>query len=91
MKKKAGRVSNKNGDAFEIVVKTGGEFGTTVEVYDVKYPHCEFGQFVSDYALESFLKPAPGGLDLAGGVNRWTLDGPAMRHAQRLAVFAAAA
>ncbi len=88
MKIKAGRVVNENRDAFEIVIDNEHRYGVVVEVYDVRYPHTEFGQLASFYGVETFMEPCPGGLDLHGGVDGWELDGPAMEHAQRLVSFA---
>jgi hypothetical protein len=51
-----------------------------VEFYDARYPHTEFGQFVSSYYKETLLGEdgygdAEGGLCLDGGfANEWTVS-----------------
>ena len=50
-----------------------------VEFYDTRYPHTEFGQFVSRYYVETILNddgygPKDCGLILHGGVPEWTLS-----------------
>ena len=49
-----------------------------VEFYDARYPHTEFGQFVSRYYVETILGddgygPKDGGLSLDGGIPEWTV------------------
>ena len=50
-----------------------------VEFYDVRYPHTEFGQFVSRYYVSTILGedgyvPKNSGLNLHGGVPEWTVS-----------------
>ena len=50
-----------------------------VEFYDTRYPHTEFGQFVSRYYVEIILGTdrygrGTGGLCLDGGVPSWTVS-----------------
>jgi len=51
-----------------------------VEFYDARYPHTEFGQFVSRYNVETILGKdrwghAEGGLILDGGnANEWSVS-----------------
>lgn len=49
-----------------------------VEFYDARYPHTEFGQFVSRYCVSTLLSDAErlakSGLCLNGGVPDWVLD-----------------
>ena len=50
-----------------------------VEFYDARYPHTEFGQFVSRYYVETILGddgygPKDGGLSLYGGIPEWTVS-----------------
>lgn len=55
-----------------------------VEFYDTRYPHTEFGQFVSRYYIETILgNDGLGlgdrhGLDLCGYVDDWKIDARAM-------------
>jgi len=42
--------------------------------YDHLYGGSPHGQFVTDYLLNDFLAHGPYGLDLAGGVDAWTID-----------------
>jgi hypothetical protein len=50
-----------------------------VEFYDTRYPHTEFGQFVSRYYVRTLLEEhGPRGLDLMGYVPSWKIDGSAM-------------
>jgi hypothetical protein len=50
-----------------------------VEFYDARYPHTEFGQFVSRYYFETILGDdgyghKSGGLSLDGGIPEWTVS-----------------
>ena len=45
-----------------------------VEFYDNRYPHTQFGQFVSRYYVETILERDTGGLCLDGGVPDWTVS-----------------
>lgn len=47
-----------------------------VEFYDARYPHTEFGQFVSRYYVETILGDGnkKTGLNLDGGVPEWTVS-----------------
>jgi hypothetical protein len=50
-----------------------------VEFYDTRYPHTEFGQFISRYNIETLLAIEPnGGLNLYGGVPDWKIDAQTM-------------
>lgn len=78
-------------DKFNVRVVTKGEkYGLNfclthngdkplVEFYDARYPHTEFGQFVSRYYVSTILGTdgygsAEGGLSLDGGVPEWTVS-----------------
>jgi hypothetical protein len=78
-------------DKFNVrVVNKGDKYGLNfclthdgdkplVEFYDVRYPHTEFGQFVSRYYVETILSdkgngPKNSGLNLHGGVPEWTVS-----------------
>ena len=79
-------------DKFNVrVVNKGDKYGRDfclthdgdkplVEFYDVRYPHTEFGQFVSRYYVETILGEdgygrAEGGLCLDGGnANEWSVS-----------------
>jgi hypothetical protein len=50
-----------------------------VEFYDSRYPHCDYGQFVSRYYVSTILGTdgygrGEGGLILHGGVPAWTVS-----------------
>jgi len=50
-----------------------------VEFYDARYPHTQFGQFVSRYYVSTILGTdgygsAEGGLSLDGGIPEWTVS-----------------
>ncbi len=45
-----------------------------VEFYDARYPHTEFGQFVSRYCLSTMLERDDAGLCLDGGVPEWSIS-----------------
>lgn len=51
--------------------------GPFVEFYDSRYPHTQFGQFVSRYGVKTILEGRTG-LDLMGGEPSWKIDGAAM-------------
>ena len=72
------------GDGYGLI--TDGVYALTnksemalVEFYDARYPHTEFGQFVSRYWMDTLAEHTPGeGLNLDGGIPDWKVDGPAM-------------
>lgn len=45
-----------------------------VEFYDSRYPHTEFGQFVSCYYVSTILESDDRGLCLDGGVPDWSIS-----------------
>ena len=57
---------------------THGEDKPLVEFYDSRYPHTEYGQFVSRYYVCTLLETSEGhgnrGLCLDGGVPSWTVS-----------------
>jgi hypothetical protein len=78
-------------DKFNVrVVNKGEKYGLNfclthkqekplVEFYDARYPHTEFGQFVSRYYVETILGEdgygsKEGGLSLHGGIPEWTVS-----------------
>lgn len=48
-----------------------------VEFYDSRYPHTEYGQFVSRYYLDTIINHDEG-LSLDAGVTAWTVPADAM-------------
>jgi len=54
-----------------------------IEFYDARYPHTEFGQFVSRYYVET-LRGHTGGLILDGGIPAWTVSASGMEQVQNL-------
>lgn len=53
---------------------------TLIEFYDSRFPHCEYGQFVSRYYLTTLQKHGPEcGLDLHGGVGDWKIDAESLQ------------
>lgn len=83
-------ITSRTGVRFLVrIVKPGEAFGATgslvdldhtlVEFYDTRYPHTEFGQFISRYRVETLLQETrTGGLVLATGIPAWTVDSAAM-------------
>jgi hypothetical protein len=73
-------------DKFNVrVVRKGDRYGLSfclthdkdeplVEFYDARYPHTEFGQFVSRYHLSTILERDNAGLCLDGGVPEWSVS-----------------
>lgn len=73
-------------DKFNVrIVNTGDKYGRDfclthtkdeplVEFYDTRYPHTQFGQFVSRYYIDTLLERDTGGLCLDGGVPSWTVS-----------------
>ena len=50
-----------------------------VEFYDARYPHTQFGQFISRYYAETLTRHyGPGSIDL-GGSPDWTIDAAGMQ------------
>ena len=54
-----------------------------IEFYDARYPHTEFGQFVSRYYVKT-LRGHTGGLILDGGIPEWTVSSAGMEQVQNL-------
>jgi hypothetical protein len=51
-----------------------------LEFYDMKYPHTPYGQFVSRYYVQTlFESNSQFGINLDGGVPRWSLDATALK------------
>lgn len=79
------KFTNDDGVEFAVrVIYRGDKYGRdfkltydddkpTVEFYDTKYPHTQYGQFISRYNLSTLL-PLSSGIDLAGNVPRWKID-----------------
>ena len=78
-------------DKFNVrVVSRGDKYGLNfalthngimplVEFYDSRYPHTEFGQFVSRYYLDTIInRDDRFALSLDGGVTAWTVPVEAM-------------
>ena len=78
-------------DKFNVrVVSRGDKYGLNfalthngimplVEFYDSRYPHTEFGQFVSRYYLDTIInRDDRFGLSLDSGVTAWTVPAEAM-------------
>lgn len=50
-----------------------------IEFYDARYPHTEFGQFVSRYNQSTLMAKERGtGINLHGGVPQWQMDGKSL-------------
>jgi len=94
MKTQVATVTNsQTGIAFNVVVvPKGAVYGhedclthdkesPLVEFYDTRYPHTEYGQFVSRYYAKTLLPHRGGGLCLDGGIPNWSLDAAAMEEA----------
>jgi hypothetical protein len=50
-----------------------------VEFYDTRYPHTQYGQFVSRYYVDTILDGSDCGLCLDGGVPSWTVSAEDMK------------
>jgi len=78
---------NSNGVPFNSrIVKMGEKYGLDfclthdeneplVEFYDARYPHTEFGQFVSRYYYSTLSEDPGQGINLDGGIDDWFVDG----------------
>lgn len=70
------------GDEYGLDNKlTHDEDEPLVEFYDTRYPHTEFGQFISRYYRKTLLgsPSVEHGLDLHGGERAWVLSPKNMR------------
>ena len=88
-------VTNANGLSFAIVlVREGESYGRTgslvhdksdplVEIYDTRFPHTQYGQFVSRYYLSTLMEGHnPNvGLNMDGAIPNWSLDAAALNAA----------
>ena len=55
--------------------KTHNEQEPLIEFYDARYPHTEWGQFVTRYYQTSLTSKEKGyGLNLDGGIDEWSMD-----------------
>lgn len=54
-----------------------------IEFYDSRYPHTEFGQFVTRYYVKT-LRGHDGRLDLDSGIPEWTVSADGMAQVQQL-------
>lgn len=74
---------SRQGVAFTVTLREDAKYGRTVAFYDVRYPHTAFGQFVSEYCLETLWEGAErlavAGLCLHGGVPEWSVSPEGMR------------
>ena len=73
------RIVNKGDKYGRDFCLTHNEDKPLVEFYDARYPHTEFGQFVSRYYVETILGDdgygsKAGGLSLDGGIPEWTVS-----------------
>ena len=77
-------------DKFNVrIVNKGDKYGLNdclvndekpmVEFYDTRYPHTQYGQFVSRYYVETILDGSECGLCLDGGVPSWTVSAEDMK------------
>ena len=77
------------------IVKTGDKYGrdlcltnegdTLVEFYDAEYDFTQWGQFVSRYYMSTLVegrnRSEESGLNLDGGIEKWSLTGDQMKSA----------
>ena len=73
------RIVNKGDKYGRDFCLTHTEDKPLVEFYDARYPHTEFGQFVSRYYVETILGDdgygsKAGGLSLYGGISEWSVS-----------------
>lgn len=73
-------------DKFNVrIVRKGDHYGLDfclthskdeplVEFYDARYPHTEFGQFVTRYYVSTILERERNGLCLDGGIPEWSVS-----------------
>jgi hypothetical protein len=77
-------------DKFNVrIVNKGDKYGLNdclvndkapmVEFYDTRYPHTQYGQFVSRYYVDTILDGSDCGLCLDGGVPSWTVSAEDMK------------
>ena len=77
-------------DKFNVrIVNKGDKYGLNdclvndkapmVEFYDTRYPHTQYGQFVSRYYVDTILDGDDCGLCLDGGAPSWTVSAEDMK------------
>lgn len=86
-------ITSMTGVRFNVrILRAGDAYGVTgmltadremVEFYDTRYPHTQYGQFVSRYYVSTILGRdtygnGKGGLDLMGYEPAWKIDAAAM-------------
>ena len=88
-----------NGVRFNMrVIRDGDNYGREdclthegkpmIEFYDERYPHTEFGQFVSRYYVKTLATIPPNtGLNLDDGIPDWTIDGATLNTMMRDALL----
>lgn len=56
----------------------------TVEFYDARHEHTDYGQFVSRYNVHTIMGHTPGvGLNLNGAIASWSISGKTMNRIVR--------
>ena len=60
---------------------THNEQEPLIEFYDARYPHTEYGQFVSRYYQTSLTSKEGNGVNLDGGIEDWKIDGKSLNEA----------
>ena len=69
------------GDTYGLnnAIEHSGEM-PLVEFYDARFPHTQFGQFISRYYADTLtIQHGPDALDLHGGEPDWTIDAAGMQ------------
>ena len=65
----------RRGDGYGLnLCLTHNQAEPLVEFYDARYPHTEFGQFVSRYYVSTILEGANRGLCLDGAEPEWSIS-----------------
>lgn len=64
------RLQNERSPVYP-AVEVGGQ--ALIEFYDTRYPHSEYGQFVSRYYVDTIINHDKG-LDLVGYEPNWKID-----------------
>lgn len=75
------------GDSFGVDFALVHTDEPVVEYYDARYPHTQYGQFVTRYHLSTLIGriDEPHDLGLYGGEKNWVLDAESLKKSVRWA------
>lgn len=68
------KIVDTNGQPWTTLIK-----GDSIRFYDGRYMHTEYGQFVSEYHIDTILNHGNYGLNLDFGIPEWSISFEGMK------------